>query len=443
MKRVFLALGLLGLFCLLGAVGSPAAAADYRVVVASDPHYIAPTLADGGSYYQRVLQNGDCKFMPYSEEILSAFVDEVIAERPDALLLTGDLTFNGAVISHEALIEKLRRIEDAGVPVLVLTGNHDVYNTNAARFHGDSFTRIPSATTELFASLYADFGLREALAVDDDSLSYVYPLNASTRVLMLDLNTAHDFCGVSEQTLAWVERQLKDARDAGVSVLAAGHQNLFQHSIFRGGYVISRAEKLAELLRAYKVPLYLSGHLHIQHIQEEDGLTEIATSALCSYPCQYGVLTAGGGEIRYAARRLDMAAWAARSGRDEPVFQDFAAAAGDYMDAHFSGTDMLPLSSDPEDWAAMLRYLRALNRSYFGGDLTGLDALDPDGSLAERWLAPGDLTALYVASVLRDAGQDFTSAVSLFPESNKSRYPPHRAEDTGFLLCTETAQPWP
>ena len=353
--------------------------------------------------------------MPYSEEILSAFVDEVIAERPDALLLTGDLTFNGAVISHEALIEKLRCIKDTGVPVLVLTGNHDVYNTNAARFHGDSFTRVPSATTELFASLYTDFGLNEALAVDDDSLSYVYPLNASTRVLMLDLNTAHDFCGISEQTLSWVERQLKDARDAGISVLAAGHQNLFQHSIFRGGYVISRTDALAELFRAYKVPLYLSGHMHIQHILEEDGLTEIATSALSSYPCQYGVLSADDTEIRYTARRLDMAAWAERNGRDEPVFSDFATAAGDYMDAHFSGTDMLPLSSDPEDWASMLNYLQALNRSYFGGDLTGLDALDLDGSLAERWLAPGGLTALYVASVLRDAGQDFTSVTIPLP----------------------------
>ncbi|MCR5090237.1 MAG: metallophosphoesterase, partial [Oscillospiraceae bacterium] len=110
--------------------------ADYQVIVASDLHYIAPELTDGGRYYQRVLENGDSKFMPYIQEITDSFFAEVIDTSPDALLLTGDLTFNGAILSHEALIEKLAAVEDAGVPVFVLTGNHDVYNSNAARYQG-------------------------------------------------------------------------------------------------------------------------------------------------------------------------------------------------------------------------------------------------------------------------------------------------------------------
>ena len=411
MKRMAascLGLALLLILCSLSGHAEAANAPHYRVMVASDLHYIAPTLTDGGACYQRLLNSGDSKFMPYVEEITDAFFEEVLAEEPEALILTGDLSFNGAIESHEALIEKLRTLEAAGIPVLVATGNHDVYNTSAARYRGDSFSRVPPADTESFAALYADFGLSEALSVDSDSLSYVYPLNESTWVLVLDLNTAHDFCSISEKSLRWVETQLKAAQKAGVHVLAAGHQNLFQHTIFRGGYVIGRAEKLAALFRKYEVPLYLSGHLHVQHIQTEDGLTEICSSALCSYPCQYGVLIAGDDAIHYEARQLDMAAWAERKRRGEAVFQDFPAAAGRYMDAHFSSDGSIPAYATAEEYNVMLTYLKALNRAYFAGDLREIEMLDPAGAIAALWDRGGDLTALYVRSVLKELGQTHT-----------------------------------
>ena len=383
-------------------------APHYRIMVASDLHYIAPTLTDGGTCYQRVLNSGDSKFMPYVEEITDAFFEDVLAERPEALILAGDLSFNGAVESHEALIEKLRALEAVGIPVLVTTGNHDVFNTNAARYRGDSFSRVSPADTESFAALYVDFGLNEALSVDRDSLSYVYPLNESTWVLVLDLNTAHDFCSLSADSLRWAEAQLKAAQNAGVHVLAAGHQNLYQHSIFRAGYVFGRSEQLSALFRKYEVPLYLSGHLHIQHIQTEEGLTEICSSALCSYPCQYGLLSAMDGSIHYEARQLDMAAWAERNGRNDAVFQDFQAAAGRCMDAHFSSDGTVPDYATAEDYDVMLTYLKALNRAYFAGDLREIQAMDPDGSIAALWDRGGDLTALYVRSVLRERGQSHT-----------------------------------
>ena len=411
MKRVLavcLGLALLLALCPLFANAEAANAPHYRVMVASDLHYIAPTLTDGGACYQQVLNSGDSKFMPYSEEITDAFFEDVLAEKPEALILTGDLSFNGAIESHEALIEKLRSVEAAGIPVLVTTGNHDVYNSNAARYRGDSFSRVPPTDTERFAVLYADFGLSEALAVDSDSLSYVYPLNESTWVLVLDLNTAHDFCSLSADSLRWAEAQLKAAQKAGVHVLAAGHQNLFQHSIFRAGYVFGRSEQLAALFRKYAVPLYLSGHLHIQHIQTEDGLTEICSSALCSYPCQYGLLTAGDGATHYETRQLDMEAWAERNGREEAVFQDFQAAAGRYMDAHFSTDGSIPDYATAEEFDVMSTYLKALNRAYFAGDLREIQALDPNGTIGALWDRGGDLTALYVRSVLKELGQTHT-----------------------------------
>ena len=108
MKRLQLLCGL-ALALLLGFF-SGSASADYRIAVASDPHYIAPVLTDGGLYYQSVLASGDSKFMPYSKEILDAFVEELLTaeEVPDALLLTGDLTFNGAVMSLDSLLNDIK-----------------------------------------------------------------------------------------------------------------------------------------------------------------------------------------------------------------------------------------------------------------------------------------------------------------------------------------------
>ena len=393
-------------FC--GEGHAEASVSGFRAVIASDLHYIAPELTDGGPGYQQTLKNGDSKFMPYVEEITDAFLDEVLADPPDVVLLTGDLTFNGAEISHRRLAGKLQRLEDAGIPVLVLPGNHDVYNENAALYRGGSFERVPFADSESFAGIYRDFGPGEALSADSDSLSYVWQLNEQVWIMMLDENTAHDFCGLSDRSFQWIEAQLQKAREEGRFVLVAGHQNVFQHSIFRGGYVIQGAQRLQELLRRYGVPLCLSGHLHTQHVLSEDGLTEIATSALCSYPCQYAVLTAEDGRLRYGTRRLDLAAWAERNGRPDAVFQDFAGAAGVYMDAHFTPAGMAPLVDDPVLWAEMLAYLQALNRAYFSGDLREIAALDPDGRLAGLWAEENGMTAWYLRSVLDEEGNDHT-----------------------------------
>ena len=393
-------------FCAEGH--AEASVSGFRAVIASDLHYIAPELTDGGPGYQQILKNGDSKFMPYVEEITDAFLDEVLADPPDLVLLTGDLTFNGAEISHRRLAGKLQRLEDAGIPVLVLPGNHDVYNENAALYRGGSFERVPFADSESFAGIYRDFGPGEALSADSDSLSYVWQLNEQVWIMMLDENTAHDFCGLSDRSFQWIEAQLQKAREEGRFVLVAGHQNVFQHSIFRGGYVIQGAQRLQELLRRYGVPLCLSGHLHTQHVLSEDGLTEIATSALCSYPCQYAVLTAEDGRLRYGTRRLDLAAWAERNGRPDAVFQDFAGAAGTYMDAHFTPAGMAPLVDDPVLWAEMLAYLQALNRAYFSGDLREIAALDPDGRLAGLWAEENGMTAWYLRSVLDEEGNDHT-----------------------------------
>lgn len=395
---------------LAACAGRQKAPANYNVIIASDLHYISPRITDNGEYFMRVLANGDGKLSQYSEEITDAFLAEVVAQKPEALILTGDLTFNGAMESHEDLAEKLRAVEAAGVPVLVLTGNHDVYNGNAARYEGDHFEHVPSAATLGFHQVYGAFGPDEALALDESSLSYVYQLNETTRALMLDFNTLGSPCGLSEDTLSWVERQLKQAKADGQTVLAAGHQNLFQHSMFTYGYVINGAEALSGLLERYGVELFFSGHMHIQHYLQQGKVTEICTSALCLSPCQYAVLTAENGKISYDTRPVDVSAWAkGRGSEDENLlnFTAYAAAAFDQRGEVQAREALEDADLSPEEKEAMISYACAIQRGVFSGDLRAAGEIDPDGSLAALWSRVGNLHGYYLSTITPEVGMDY------------------------------------
>jgi len=383
---------------------------ETRLLVATDLHFISPSLTDNGPLFTALTEEGDGKLMRFIGELTEAFFAEVRAQKPAALLLTGDLSFNGALLSHTALAEKLRALEEAGVPVYVLPGNHDLDNPNAAAFSGESFRRVPSASAELFRRIYADFGFDEAISLDTDSLSYVAGLDERTWLLMLDFNTAHDPCGVSDKTLAWVERQLQAAQAAGVRVLAAGHQNLLQQTVFTSGYVIRGAGALSALFRAYGVRLFLSGHLHCQHWRTDQGLTEIATGALSVSPCQYGCLTLSGDAMRYETRETDVRAWAVGQGRTEAELLDFPQYARDCFDARNrrDTLEMLSLLGYTQDEAeGMTEYLVSLNRAYFSGDLRDAAALDPTGELYALFARFPTLYTPYLDSARADFGRDF------------------------------------
>ncbi|MGN0983029.1 MAG: metallophosphoesterase [Candidatus Limivicinus sp.] len=411
MTKRMLILWLALVLLLSGCAGVGERGGELELITATDLHYLAPALTDQWEFFTQMLAAADGKVTYYCEELVEAFLAEVTAQKPDALILTGDLSFNGAVESHKALAEKLAAVEAAGVPVYVLPGNHDVYNHYAARFQGDGYELVEAATAEDFARIYADFGFDEALARDGDSISYVAQLNKETRLLMLDTNTLEKPCGLSKGTLAWVEEQLADAQAAGQRVIAAGHQNLYQQTVFNFWYVIGQGEALAALLRQYGVEVFLSGHLHTQHMMTVDGLTEIISSSLAVTPCQYGLLRLEKGVYRYETQPVDVAAWARNQGLTDETLLNFADYARDYFDqctvnkigqqTNFDGFSQ-------EQKEAMLDYACLVNRAYFSGDLREAANADPDGSLQRLWDDSGTRMGAYFATFREELGLDYT-----------------------------------
>ena len=371
------------------------------LLVATDLHYLAPELTDHGSCFTQMIERGDGKVMAYSEELVEAFVTQVIARHPDALILSGDLTFDGERASHEALADKLARVEAAGIPVLVLPGNHDLNNRSAARFAGEGYELVDSVTASEFRDIYQPFGYEDALSRDRASLSYVAGVSQKLRILLVDVNDANPQGEAEAQTLVWIKEQLAQARRDGCRVITVSHQSLLSHSsaLFTSGFSIGNAYELVELYAKAPVLCNLSGHIHMQHMSAtEKGLWDIATSSLAVAPNQYGVLTITEAELTYRTETVDVSAWAAAKGLHDPNLLDFAS----YSEGFFkkcARRKALAAASKDDHPEQLADYSAALNAAYFAGRM---DTFTPDAQLNEHWKQQPSFLSLYIESILKE-----------------------------------------
>ena len=310
-----------------------------NIILATDIHYFDPSLTDYGTRFQEMVEYGDGKVVTYIDEITDAFLEEVIQLRPNALILSGDLTLEGEKKSHESLAEKLYRVEEAGIPVLVIPGNHDINNKRAARYEGEQRLPAEYTTPEEFRRIYRDFGYDEAISEDVRSLSYVYQLDEEHRIMMLDTCQYRPVAKVGgailSETYYWIEEQLEEAWDEAMDVIPVAHHNLLEESkIYVDDCTIEHGEQLVDILDEWDVKLFLSGHLHVQRIRKHKaepgaaddsyGIMEIVTDALSIPPCQYALLEwKRDGSMEYSTKAVDVSAWAARTGSQNPDLLDF------------------------------------------------------------------------------------------------------------------------
>lgn len=375
-------------------------------LVATDLHYISPALTDHGAYFTRMLANSDGKVTAYIDELTDAFLSQAIKKKPDGLILSGDLSFNGARRSHEDLAAKLRAVREAGIPVYVIPGNHDLYSYASASFSGDAYTRVENITSDAFAEIYRGFGFDAALSRDPYSLSYIAEPVPGLRLLMLDTNTQHMTGAVAQNTFTWLEGELQKARRDGAKVIAVSHQNLFAHSsVISRGFVISNASLLCALYERYGVSVNLSGHIHMQHTAaSKAGLPEIATSSLAVSPCQYGVLEIEGGAAQYHTETVDVAAWAKAAGKTDENLLHFSQYAADFFAATTLRQAAAKLGDSP-DASILAAWLAELNAAYFSGRM---DTVDPTSDMAARWRGADSFFGRYVESILSEELRDHT-----------------------------------
>lgn len=385
---------LLPVFCILLS-GCSGRRDDTVIWQVSDIHYISGSLIEDRAEFEKLMEDADGKVTQYIDRITDAFISEALEAKPDAVIISGDLTMNGAKASHEEFAAKISQLTAGGIKVLVIPGNHDV-GKRAYRFTAGGIEEAEGIDAGDFRRIYSGFGYSDALSEDEETLSYIYQINDGLRILMVDVNTAL-MGSVPRSTLRWIEAQLSQAESEGCRVIAVSHQNLFvQNPLFNFGYQINNSEKLAALYGKYNVRLNLSGHLHIQHITCENGITDIAASSLAVFPNQYGILDVGQ-RISYRTSPVKVSV----DGID-----DFAAYSSDFFDrsnSKFSSSVTDEFS--PEEKEEMVTLAREMNRGLFSGYIEKTDE-----AVMEKWSRVPGFSYRYLSSMLKGVGIDYRKA---------------------------------
>ncbi len=381
------------------------------VVHATDMHFLSPELTDYGEGFIDILTRADGKVTQYSPQLCEAFAADMLALHPDAVILSGDLTLNGAPASHNGLAAVLAPLHDAGISVFVLPGNHDTGGT-AYSFSGSGVERTEALSDADFSSVYADFGYNDATSRDPASQSYAAEISPKLLLLLIDINSNDTAGKVRDETLAWAEQQLSSAKENGAAVIAVTHQPLLVHNrLFTFGYTAIGGEKLLSLFEEYGVSLNLCGHLHIQHIAKEGDFVEIAGSSMAVAPNQYGVLTIKNGVPQsYRTASVNVAEWALSSGETNPELLDFASFSAGFFDlvTEKQVSAMLEESTaTAEEKASMTAFAVRLNAEYFGGRRT-LSADDPAWALWQKYM-PQSFFKIYMSTILEEPAADMCS----------------------------------
>lgn len=354
-------------------------------IIASDLHYQSPLMTDFGEAFQNFVRNDDGKVVEYVDSITDAFLAETAGKQPDALILSGDLTQNGEKVNHEELAKKLRLLESQGVPVVVIPGNHDINHPSAASFEGTEKKKADNINAEEFYSIYREFGYDEAMDRDENSLSYIYQADERYWLMMLDscqYDPENKIGGrIRKETLLWMEKWLERAREEQVMVIPVAHHNLLKEStLYPEDCTLENAVQVIDLLEQYGLPVYISGHLHLQRVkkhgnggpsqaEESYGIYEIVSDSMVIPPCQYGELRwQEDGSVQYETCPVDVAGWAASQGITDENLLNFPQYSGDFLIETVQNQVYGALSAIPNDRKFhMAKLYGQINSAYCAG----------------------------------------------------------------------------
>ena len=219
------------------------------IFLMSDIHVMSPQLLEReGSAYSSYL-NFDPKLLEYSADVLESLVDEAIKRKPDLIIIPGDLTKDGELVSHQLVASILTRLRTAGIPVILVPGNHDIDNPEGYYFNGDEKRSAERTSPEQFKQIYADFGYNQAYATDPASLSFVCEPLEGLVLLCLDTNLYEENLykdrgdekdynqtagRIRPATLTWALDEADKARALGKQVVLVEHHNIVQHHDAQG-----------------------------------------------------------------------------------------------------------------------------------------------------------------------------------------------------------------
>jgi len=280
------------------------------IAVMSDIHYLDPSLmsndAAKGNAFLTYL-NADPKLIEFSDPILKKAISEIVAAKPDILLIPGDLTKDGEKVSHETMAKLLKQVSNHGIKVFVIPGNHDVNNPEAVSYDGNNSTPAPSISADDFANIYSCFGYKNAFSRDKNSLSYICQPFDNLWILGIDdckyyENAPGGLAAVGgvikEGTMTWIKERLAEAKKKNITVIAMMHHGIMEHytgqNTLDPGYVTDNWQANADALTDAGLRFLFTGHYHANDItvrsKGDNELFDIETGSLVTPPSPFRMI---------------------------------------------------------------------------------------------------------------------------------------------------------
>lgn len=290
---------------------------EKRIFVMSDIHVMAPELlVEDGDAFRRYVES-DPKLLRQSAEVLLALADTIRRYDPDLIIIPGDLTKDGELVSHRMVAEMLEKLRGEGYPTLLVPGNHDIENPHGKYFKGAATEPAQRTSPEAFAEIYSKFGYDDASQRDPASLSWAKEPFEGLVVIGLDSNWYYKnqyvergdpadvnqtAGGLREATLQWAIDIADRAMADGKQVIAIAHHNILEHydgqSFIARPYVIDDWENVADNLTKHGVSIVFTGHQHLHDIAKryrsaemKDSLIDVTTGSTVSYPNPWRLVT--------------------------------------------------------------------------------------------------------------------------------------------------------
>ena len=265
----------------------------------TDTHYFENKLGAGGKAFEKNMVT-EQYFVKESYAIVSSTFEKIMEDKEtDIVIIPGDLVKNGEKESHNSYIKELYKLKENGKKVYVITAGHD-YNDSAYILKDDG--RVPVEGTDFndICDMYRDFGYGDAIAFDEPTHSYMAEIADGVRMLAIHCDSKNQPKGaMDDRLMAWAKEQLDKAKEDGCSVFAICHYPIIPPvPVFDlvGDAKIKDWRKVASFLADNGVELVLTGHMHIQSINEfcsEKGnrLIDVCTASLVGSPGKYRKIT--------------------------------------------------------------------------------------------------------------------------------------------------------
>lgn len=251
---------------------------DLRAVILSDLHF-----SDNRNAIASILP-----LVSTEDELMETITRQVIHEKPDVFIMTGDNTSNGRDSEVQTLLPYLQRIKDAGIPVICIPGNHD-------------FARMDKETWKQYY-----YPLCTITDRDTDTLSYSAVIHGVKFLAMDDCSYSHgDHGEFPVSTMRWLRKELLST-PVSMPVVFLSHYSVLTGRNTREDirYRIQNP-RLYNLLKNAHVKLCFSGHQHNRKILKDREMYEIISGTPLAYPHTLGILKITGTHVSCRTELID------------------------------------------------------------------------------------------------------------------------------------------